>query len=244
MMEDEEQKERHSLSGQALFEDNNLDEDLPIEQQKKVRQYLYLLLIQIMISLSLEMFFLIFSEDDIEWIIVGIAYFANSSKLYVVICCLMSMEKLQGDAAKILIFVIGPIISLYVIIYDIIWSKCQTQNDAANSKSIVNYKYIKHFNKYKVSIAVITAICGVLDGIITILFLYTLKETLSWKIIILFWALFCFMTGTWNLWKLRNHPTFTFKNIWQAPFKMCVAPKDDHDEYDSVPQQESPNDIE
>ena len=82
--------------GQTLFEDTSIGKrQLTDSEQNKIRLYLYFLMIQITISLFSEIISCVTASYN--WAIWGlaIAYFANSTKLYACIQCLVSTTKVK-----------------------------------------------------------------------------------------------------------------------------------------------------
>ena len=129
---------------------------------------------------------------------------------------------------------IGPPISAFVIIWDILWIRLKEHNlFLKNDTNIVNHQYIKHFHASKVSIAALTAICGIIDGIGGIFN----HDKIVIGIIVGIYGAFCCVTGLITLWKLRHHKDFTIRKIVGAPcalwdlteneYRTIDEPKDD-----------------
>ena len=107
--------------------------------------------------------------------------------------------------------------------YDWFWN-CSLNDDdddpekasltaVTSSRRRIRHERILQFRKSGVSIAALTAICGVIDGIATVF------NTDRWFLRIIFasWGAFCVFVGITTLWRLRNHPDFTFRKIICAP---------------------------
>lgn len=96
---------------------------------------------------------------------------------------------------------------------------------------------ILHFQRSRVSIAALTSICGIIDGLATVL------NSNVWYLRIIFacWGVFCMLVGLYTLWTLRNHPDFTIRKIMCAPCQLLKSSKKMHNK-DNEEEEENVND--
>ena len=78
--------------GQTLFDKEEIGEtDLTTREQHEIRLYLYFLMLQITVSLIVEI--ISYASAEYNWTLwaIGIAYFSNATKLYACIQRLVSL---------------------------------------------------------------------------------------------------------------------------------------------------------